>query len=403
MDANSDNHVPAVLWTAFLDAMRHYGDLASLLPEPHSPQLQAELARNLAMTITQGYGMVVHATPDYPDFVPFFNSMLLQAGPNPDNVYLYAPLCGQGTYRISGNRGSSYVFDLQLGASSGPGRGNWIEHPPGERLGTIEVAQLQLGPEGDFELILSAERPAGYSGDWFPLAPNADLICLRQVAYDWFKERDGWASIERLDLPVSRPRASLAEIERNLRLLGGFVGNMLGFWMGYTRKLRDSGLVNQLKLNTFSELGGMNRQCYFDGCFELAADEALILETEVPAVVHYWNLQLIDPFMNGIDLLTRQTSLNGRQALLDQDGKFRAVIALSDPGVPNWLDTGGYQQGGFVGRWNGADSSPLPTLTQVKLADLRQHLPPETPLVTPAQREEQLRRRSRAAKQRRRW
>ena len=40
-------------------------------------------------------------------------------------------------------------------------------------------------------------------------------------------------------------------------------------------------------------------------------------------------------------LANRQSSLNGHQAVLDPDGVFRAVISARDPGVPNWLDTGG--------------------------------------------------------------
>ena len=43
--------------------------------------------------------------------------------------------------------------------------------------------------------------------------------------------------------------------------------------------------------------------------------------------------------------------------------------------MPNWLDTAGYKQGTIYGRWYDCDSCPTPTLTRVKLADLRKHLP----------------------------
>ncbi len=33
------------------------------------------------------------------------------------------------------------------------------------------------------------------------------------------------------------------------------------------------------------------------------------------------------------------------QAVLDADGKFRAVLALTDPVVPNWLDPVGNTRG----------------------------------------------------------
>ena len=85
------------------------------------------------------------------------------------------------------------------------------------------------------------------------------------------------------------------------------------------------------------------------------------------------------------------------------DGKLRAVVALEDPGVPNWLDPGGFKEGTIYGRWYGCDSNPTPTLKRVPLADLRKHLPADTPIVTPAERAETLAARVRACQRRRRW
>ena len=42
---------------------------------------------------------------------------------------------------------------------------------------------------------------------------------------------------------------------------------------------------------------------------------------------------------------TRQISLNRTQTTLEPDGSFKVVIAGSDPGVPNWLDTEGRTDG----------------------------------------------------------
>ena len=85
------------------------------------------------------------------------------------------------------------------------------------------------------------------------------------------------------------------------------------------------------------------------------------------------------------------------------DGKFRAVIALTDPGVPNWLDPAGFTEGTIYGRWYDCSSHPTPTLKRVKLADLAAHLPPDTPHVTPEQRAAELAARVRGCQRRRRW
>ena len=59
-------------------------------------------------------------------------------------------------------------------------------------------------------------------------------------------------------------------------------------------------------------------------------------------------MQLSDPLWNSVDWLNRQSSLNAHQARLDGDGRLRAVIALEDPGVPNWLDPGGFDNGSVM-------------------------------------------------------
>ena len=94
--------------------------------------------------------------------------------------------------------------------------------------------------------------------------------------------------------------------------------------------------------------------------------------------------------------MNRQSSLNDAQAHVDGDGKFRAVISQRDPGVPNWLDKADYPWGIIQMRLNRANEYPDPTIKKVPLADVREHLPADTPVVTPRSAQEQLRRRRKA-------
>jgi hypothetical protein len=60
--------------------------------------------------------------------------------------------------------------------------------------------------------------------------------------------------------------------------------------------------------------------------------------------------------------------------------RLEAVISATDPGVPNWLDTAGYTKGTIVGRMMDCSSEPTtPTVTKVKLADVRKDLPADSP------------------------
>jgi hypothetical protein len=149
--------------------------------------------------------------------------------------------------------------------------------------------------------------------------------------------------------------------------------------------------------------GGLSKQIYWPAVFELEEGEALILETDMPKVRPYWNIQLNDPYFNAVEYVYRLSSLNGATAKISADGKLRCVVALTDPGVPNWLDPAGFKQGTIYGRWYDCDTNPLPIIKRVPLAQLRQHLPADTPTVTPEERAEELRVRVRAAQRRRRW
>ena len=272
----------------------------------------------------------------------------------------------------------------------------------GGGLAQYDVDELKIGADGAFEVLLSGEKPAGYAGNWWHLPPETQTILSRQRSYDWGREQDARFAIERLDVSELKPRMAAREIDAKLReVLGGYAERLSRIWLQYQNRIRDQGLINKIEFTNFS--GAQPVQVYWQGIYQFAPDEALILETELPKQQRYWNVQLNDVLWNAIEFIYRQSSLNGRQARLDKDGKFRAVISLTDPGVPNWLDPAGYTQGMLMGRWYAADSHPMPTLKRVPLAKVRDYLPAETPTMTAEQRGEQLRARRIGGQLRRRW
>ena len=93
------------------------------------------------------------------------------------------------------------------------------------------------------------------------------------------------------------------------------------------------------------------------------------------------------------DFAGRQTSLNMTQAWADDDARIRFVVAASDPGVPNWIDTEGHPEGMLVYRSIGTRSRPIPDSQVVSLAELRAHLPVAHPVVEGGMRRAQIARR----------
>ena len=226
---------------------------------------------------------------------------------------------------------------------------------------------------------------------------------LRQASYDWGEGRDGRFAIERVDVPLVPRRPDAAEIARRLERLAAHPQNYAGLWLRHMAAQRAKNLFNSFEHDDWAGRGGVTGQHYFQGLFRLEPGHVLLLETGLPEKVRYWNAQLADPLWNSIDWLNRQGSLNGGQMRLDSDGRARAVIALEDPGVPNWLDPGGWSEGAIMLRWTEASSAPIPALRSVLAGDLRDVLPADTPLVTAEERQLSLRNRRRGVQLRRRW
>ena len=342
---------------------------------------------------------IVHmgADADYPEFLPLYNSTLNVAAPNPDYVYYGTALEGTATYRLRGFRGTNRFTYLQFSATDFTDQSR---SPANIVLGGFALDEVKADKDGNFDFILSAERPAGYTGDWIKLDPRAKSVFMRAASYDWIHERDPIVGIDRIDRPVGRPRPSAQQIAARLAVLPDFVRDDSLTWWRHMADLQKRIAWNTIGVEPWGTFPG---QVYLEGLYRLAEDEALVLETDVPKNCRYWSFLVGDMQFRTIDFTNHQSSLNAVQAKLDSDGKFRAVIARHDPGVPNWLDTGGYAEGVIQGRWNVCDTAPVPSARLVKLADLRRVLPKDTQAVTLAQRDAALRERRLGAQMRRKW
>jgi hypothetical protein len=387
-------------WSAYVDLLKPAGQLLDRIPGPAGPAIEAALNRQLAMNIAQGYFMHFQSTPRHPEFLPFENSVFL-AQPNPDGIYYLAPLEAGGVYRVVGQRGNAPVAGFGLiGTIIGMG------NPPGPGYGNFDIDGMEVDADGRFEVIFSEEQPAGYTGNWRYKHPGAGWLLVRQFSVDWGNDIDLRVAIERLDSPPLKPAMTPEETDEKLRkLFGGYVAGLTDLCLNSVRRVADKGFVNKAKYENFNDYGNTDDwpQAYWECVFDIARDEALIIESDMPETHVYWNVQVIDALWNQVEMVYRQTSLNGHQAKLDPDGRFRAVLCADDPGLHNWLDTGGVTYGMMIGRWYRSSSHPLPTFTKVKLADLESHIPASAPRITPEERAAMLRARRLGAQLRRHW
>lgn len=386
-------------WNDYLARWAPVADrLVARLRDPGDVRDRQELYAMMLSALAGGHFGLVANDPDYPEFVPMLSQALNFAAPVPDFVYTYAPIRGEGTYRVTGHRGSSrFVFvtvsETYFTRTDKP--------KPG--LANYDVDTLSIGPDGRFDVLLAAERPKDWHGDWWFLDPKATNLGVRHAMCDWENEVDARMAIERLDVPAIRPRPSAAQIAERMEEIAQWMEFSIQHWLIHLDAVRQKNVVNRFEVTDYSGFTGRSwPQVYLETLFEIGEDEALILETEIPEQVRYWSFMLADELFATIDWTHRQSSLNGHQARLDADGRFRAVLSVHDPGVPNWLDPGGHLRGVIQNRWNQASSAPCPTIRRVRLAELRDHLPADTPRVDAATRDRALRARRRGAQMRRR-
>lgn len=321
--------------------------------------------------------------------------------PSPDNNFGLAFLDGRETYRLFGRRNTVYKIWMVVY------HGFFGDEDP-RQMAEMQIDDFAMNPDGTFEIILSADR---HEGNWIEIDRNSRNVPLmmRQNHLDWENEVLADWHIERVDLGRTTPSMLMAEdeIARRIEVAGRVMVHMANMSRFSDRLVLKGtgGAFNQLHdLNgpDISRFGTFNRAHYGNAVHQIGRGEALIVTLEQPEDSEYWNVQIGDVWYQIEDYVYRQTSLNQLQARRDSDGLFRLVIAHEDPGVANWLDTSGRELGILVWRVYGPRGHiEMPRIDRVPLAEVRQHLPADTPAFPPASRSEQLRRRRLAGQ--RRW
>jgi hypothetical protein len=380
-------------WVEFCERLKRSG--LRLLEEdfPGSPQERAEGFRHLARVAVMGleWGMEFD-DPDFPGFYRHNDDVNQWGGPNVDNTYLRARIRGDSSYRISGN--VSTLENLIISVQNGD-----MHQGHFGVVGDLDRSQLKLGADGSLELILSPDPPQP-GKNWLQIPPDADHVGIREYIADWERQAPADFTIQKLGNEGARPPPlAPARVARGLDAAASWVESSMTYWNDWLRQSVSDLPPNQV-VAAKSVPGGSSDIAYGFGHFDLAPDQALIVETERPDAP-YWSIQWYTfGWYEQPEFMHRQTSLNNHQTRVDTDGRLRFVFAASDPGVPNWIDTAGHRTGQFTYRWIWSENRPVPTSRIVPLAELRKNLPADTPTVTPDQRRALLAKRQLAVQRR---
>ncbi len=373
-------------WNGLLDKLRVTGDLILSDSVPGTPVDRASGFRHLLVLLGVGIDELLRRGLDrVPAIKPSGMDAAYKWGMEcPDCIYVGSALRGGMTYRLSGNRGSARYVGLQVMAGMGSSANALLD-------------EFELGPDGEFEIILSAEP---HEGNWLPLDEGATMLVVRHFFYDWEHEVPVTMAIETLSGPSAPEEQASADpkavMARQVVALGDFVEENLNFFLGFSNPDAPNTFLPPLD-GTAMGAAAENRPVI--GSWRLGPDEALIIEVTPPEGL-YWSYSLGNVWWETIDYGNRQSSLNGFQAVVDDDGVVRVVVAHEDPGVANWLDTAGHSEGPIILRCVRTETAPVPTTRVVPFDRLGEELPPGTRRVTPAERAETIDIRRRAVSRR---
>ena len=359
---------------------------------------EAEAYRDLLYTIIGSIKAGALQSHDYPRFMRAVDWTSKAGLDNPDNNYYVALIDDNGSYRIRGNRGTTtqLIFQLVIGQ---PGVGN---AGSSTNVSIIQDHELQVADDGSFEIIVSAQDP-GEGVNWLQNAAGAESILVRFTHNDWLAEQDAPLFIDRIDGDfTAAPALTEAAVVRGYNRASQSMYDRTASWLAIA-----DGMWTKLPRNSISPPratpGGLVGQYSAFGNWGFADDEAVLLEFAL-SDAPYQGIQLGTRWFVSLDYETHTSTLNGSQLQCPDPDHCVAVIAKKDPGIANWLDTDGLNEGLIFMRWQGLSALPdkatWPRMQHVKLGELDTLLPSDTARVTPAQRTEQRQHRRQAIQRR---
>lgn len=315
---------------------------------------------------------------EQPLFVNPTHQFSRQGLDNPDAIYLNAYLREGVTYRIGGRRGTSADLSFQVMG------GAYTADSAATSLMAFDDRELDVHDDGSFEFTYTAE-------------PGAKTLIVREVFNDWDTEERGTLWIERPDT-LGKPRRALTEqtLRKKYDVAARSLIGSIQTWFAFPHFFQYREPVNTLTPPATTP-GGLASQFSSIGHYELDEDEALVVTVPRWDACSYQAIQIGSDWYASTDYQTHQTSLTKAQAVTDDDGLMRFVIAERlDAPVANWLETTGHRTGPIMLRWQRLEKDPdvAPVVEKVKASEV------DLPSLTPEQWADRITARQRAVARR---
>ena len=330
-------------WEEFCDDLKAAGASLMYPGTPRDPFQQAEGVRYLTRLTRAGLeAFVEYSDPAFPVLRRMVHETVKMGADNPDNHYFNAQISGQHEYVIKGKRNTIHYIGFFTQ------NGNYGTTGGLAPCGSLEHTSLQAEPDGSFEIYLT-KTPRGKN--WLKIEDGTSLVMVRQTFLNRMTEIPAELSIANLDGRQAPGPITPAMADEGLKTAGLFVAGASLLFARWANGFRKH--TNRLPLfdpAISNAAGGDAYIIYYHSHWKLGPGEALVVEVKPPAC-DSWNFQLNNYWMESLDYRYFTVCINKASAHYEADGTVRVTVAHRDPGVPNWINTCGHQEGTMCWRW----------------------------------------------------
>src|SRR4051794_202837 len=363
MDEITQKVVDGTAWREFCELLADAGQVILADGNPDSPLDRAEGFRMLTRLLRGALeSKLEHGRASDPVLIRACHETIKIVGENPDNHYLGSSLDGKYDYRIWGTRGDAKWISFNLFSGAGFGGGG-----PGTGA-TLHEEQMHIEPDGSFEVIISQDEQPG---NWLQSEADTRSLAIRQTFLDKRHQEHADLRIERIGGSGAPDPLDPHDLYEALVIVGHYVKIVAGIGAQWAvRQAQWPDVFTHEAEDDFTDKFKDPQIKWHQAYFDLADDEALVVEV-MPPDCDYWMIALHNHWMETLDYVHHQATLNCHSAKLEDDGSVRFVVAREDPGVANWLDTAGHRRGTVGVRWVGPDViDVMPATRVVKLSSL---------------------------------
>ena len=293
--------------------------------------------------------------PGNPTFTEWMQGHRKFLGDSPDARYQTAEISPEHHYMIKGTARALDYFGIIVYQKNSITGWNQI-------ASNLSTPALTRDESGAFSVLLSPEKPPGYSGNWLRLTETSHMLMTREYSH-----KPMTPNLLSINVAAHHSRATSdspaqqSTLAARIDAASAFFNLTLKSSIALAETMESVANTFERPLSLSNDYVGIFYPTadndYFGGAFNLGADDKLIIEGEVPNA-NYWSVALQNVWMQSIP----GAALNNRSIAAD-DGKYRIVVSAKKPiDEPNWLGTQGYHRGLIAIRYQQAVDATPPTV-----------------------------------------